>query len=45
MYGIITRKHHQLSPGAEAMLVALQEIVAQRYPASAAVQAAAKHIR
>jgi DNA-binding transcriptional LysR family regulator len=32
MYGIITRKHHQLSPGAEAMLAALREVVAQRYP-------------
>lgn len=45
MYGIITRKHHQLSPGAEAMLVALREIVAQRYPACAAVQADAKRRR
>jgi DNA-binding transcriptional LysR family regulator len=35
MYGIITRKRHQLSPGAEAMLAALRETVAQRYPASA----------
>jgi DNA-binding transcriptional LysR family regulator len=40
MYGIITRKRHQLSPGAEAMLAALREIVAQRYPACAGVPAA-----
>jgi DNA-binding transcriptional LysR family regulator len=32
MYGIITRKHHQLSPGAEAMLAALREVVAARHP-------------
>jgi DNA-binding transcriptional LysR family regulator len=31
MYGIITRKQHQLSPGAEAMLAALREVVAGRY--------------
>lgn len=33
MYGIITRKRHQLSPGAEAMLAALREVAAARYPA------------
>jgi DNA-binding transcriptional LysR family regulator len=32
MYGIVTRKGHQLSPGAQAMLAALREIGAQRYP-------------
>ncbi|WP_426107760.1 LysR substrate-binding domain-containing protein [Massilia sp. TSP1-1-2] len=32
MYGIITRRHHQLSPGAEAMLASLREVTAQRYP-------------
>ena len=32
MYGIITRRRHQLSPGAEAMLATLREIVAVRYP-------------
>ena len=32
MYGIVTRKHHQLSPGAEAMLTALREVVAVRHP-------------
>ena len=30
-YGIVTRKQHQLSPGAEAMLVALRRIAWQRY--------------
>ncbi|MDL2356020.1 MAG: LysR substrate-binding domain-containing protein [Pseudomonadota bacterium] len=34
LYGIITRKQHQLSPGAEAMLAALREVVAARYPAA-----------
>lgn len=38
MYGIITRKHHQLSPGADAMLVALREIAAARYPRGHAVR-------
>jgi DNA-binding transcriptional LysR family regulator len=32
LYGIITRKHHQLSPGAEAMLATLRETAALRYP-------------
>lgn len=32
MYGIITRRHHQLSPGAEAMLATLREITEIRYP-------------
>jgi DNA-binding transcriptional LysR family regulator len=36
MYGIITRKHHQLSPGAEAMLAALREVVAARHPSPSA---------
>ncbi len=36
MYGIITRKQHQLSPGAAAMLAAMREVVAERYPAGAA---------
>lgn len=40
MYGIITRKHHQLSPGAEAMLAALRETVAERYPAHPAARPA-----
>lgn len=32
LYGIVTRRHHRLSPGAEAMLATLREVVAQRYP-------------
>ncbi len=32
MYGIITRRHHQLSPGAEAMLATVREVAALRYP-------------
>ena len=32
LYGIITRKQHQLSPGAEAMLGALREVASARYP-------------
>jgi DNA-binding transcriptional LysR family regulator len=31
MYGIVTRKGHRLSPGADAMLTALHDIAAQRY--------------
>lgn len=34
LYGIITRRQHQLSPGAEAMLATLREVAALRYPAS-----------
>lgn len=30
-YGIVTRKRHQLSPGAEAMLTSLRQVAAQRY--------------
>lgn len=30
-YGIITRKNHKLSPGAESMLVMLREIAAKKY--------------
>jgi DNA-binding transcriptional LysR family regulator len=30
LYGIITRKQHQLSPGAEAMVAALREVAAAR---------------
>lgn len=33
LYGIITRRQHQLSPGAEAMLATLREVAAIRYPA------------
>ena len=33
LYGIITRRGHQLSPGAEAMLGMLREVVARRYSA------------
>ena len=33
MYGIVTRRHHQLSPGAEAMLATVREVAALRYPA------------
>ncbi len=33
LYGIITRRQHQLSPGAEAMLATLREVAAARYPA------------
>ena len=32
MYGIITRRGHQLSPGAEAMHTMLREVAAERYP-------------
>ncbi len=31
MYGIVTRKRHRLSPGAEAMLAALREVAQTRY--------------
>jgi DNA-binding transcriptional LysR family regulator len=31
VYGIITRRHHRLSPAAEAMLVALREAARTRY--------------
>ena len=31
IYGIITRRQHQLSPGAEAMLAALREVSTSRY--------------
>jgi DNA-binding transcriptional LysR family regulator len=34
LYGIITRRNHQLSPGADAMLATLREVAAIRYPAS-----------
>ncbi|WP_107869642.1 LysR substrate-binding domain-containing protein [Pseudoduganella sp. UC29_71] len=33
LYGIVTRRQHQLSPGAEAMLATLREVAATRYPA------------
>ncbi len=36
MYGIITRRNHQLSPGADAMLATLREVAAQRYPVQTA---------
>lgn len=32
LYGIVTRRQHQLSPGAEAMLATLREVAAARYP-------------
>ncbi|MES3021846.1 MAG: LysR substrate-binding domain-containing protein [Pseudomonadota bacterium] len=32
LYGIITRRGHQLSPGAGAMLATLREVIARRYP-------------
>jgi hypothetical protein len=32
LYGIITRKQHRLSPGAESMLATLREVAAMRYP-------------
>jgi DNA-binding transcriptional LysR family regulator len=32
LYGIVTRKQHRLAPGAEAMLAALREVAALRYP-------------
>jgi DNA-binding transcriptional LysR family regulator len=38
LYGIITRKQHQLSPGAEAMLGAVRAVVTERYPSSRAAQ-------
>lgn len=31
LYGIVTRRGHRLSPGADAMLTALREVAAQRY--------------
>jgi len=31
MYGIVTRKHHQLSPGAQAMLECLRTMAAERH--------------
>lgn len=31
-YGIITRKNHKLSPGAETMLLMLREVAAKQYP-------------
>jgi DNA-binding transcriptional LysR family regulator len=31
-FGIITRKRHQLSPGADAMLIALRDVAANIYP-------------
>jgi hypothetical protein len=31
-FGIITRKRHQLSPGADAMLIALRDVAASIYP-------------
>ena len=37
-YGIITRRQHQLSPGAEAMLGAVRAVVQERYPASRAAR-------
>jgi DNA-binding transcriptional LysR family regulator len=33
LYGIVTRRNHQLSPGADAMLATLREVTARRYPA------------
>lgn len=33
VYGIVTRRGHQLSPGAEAMLATLREVAGLRYPA------------
>ena len=38
LYGIITRKQHQLSPGAQAMLGAVRAVVLERYPASRAAR-------
>ncbi|MES2898867.1 MAG: LysR substrate-binding domain-containing protein [Pseudomonadota bacterium] len=32
VYGIITRRGHELSPGAAAMLATLREVCAERYP-------------
>jgi DNA-binding transcriptional LysR family regulator len=31
-FGIVTRKRHQLSPGADAMLIALRDAAASIYP-------------
>ncbi len=31
VYGFVTRKHHQLSPGAEATLAVLRELAWERY--------------
>jgi len=36
MYGIVTRRRHQLSPAAEAMLAALRETIAVKKPRAAA---------
>ena len=33
VYGIVTRRGHQLSPGAEAMLATLREVAARRHRA------------
>lgn len=32
MYGIVTRRQHRLSPGAESLLAALRAVAAERYP-------------
>ncbi len=34
LYGIVMRRQHQLSPGAEAMLACVREVAALRYPPS-----------
>ena len=31
VYGIVTRKHHQLSPGADATLNALRQVAWERH--------------
>jgi DNA-binding transcriptional LysR family regulator len=44
VYGIITRRQHQLSPGAEAMLAALREVVATRYRKRQGAPAGQRHL-
>jgi DNA-binding transcriptional LysR family regulator len=42
-FGIVTRRHHKLSPGAQVLLAALRETAAKLYAAPAARKAAALH--
>jgi DNA-binding transcriptional LysR family regulator len=42
-FGIVTRRHHKLSPGAQVLLAALRETATKLYAAPAARKAAALH--
>lgn len=42
-FGIVTRRHHKLSPGAQVLLAALRETAPKLYAAPAARKAAALH--